>query len=67
MNALKMYIIILLFYQFINHSNEFIYSYADKGQPGVDYPMLTTIPPTKFNCKEHKDGYYGDAETNCQV
>ncbi|XP_044014110.1 putative uncharacterized protein DDB_G0282133 [Aphidius gifuensis] len=40
---------------------------ADKGQPGVDFPMLTSIPPTKFNCKQHKDGYYGDTETNCQV
>lgn len=37
------------------------------GQPGVDYPALTTIPATSFSCRNQKGGYYADLETNCQV
>ncbi|XP_048512385.1 mucin-5AC isoform X2 [Athalia rosae] len=37
------------------------------GQPGVDFPVLTTIPATKFSCRGLKGGYYADLETNCQV
>ncbi|KAJ8678713.1 hypothetical protein QAD02_014500 [Eretmocerus hayati] len=37
------------------------------GQPGVDYPALTTIPTTSFSCRGQKGGYYADLETNCQV
>ncbi|XP_046751433.1 mucin-5AC isoform X2 [Diprion similis] len=37
------------------------------GQPGVDFPVLTTIPATKFSCRGLKGGYYADPETNCQV
>ncbi|XP_032454552.1 flocculation protein FLO11 isoform X1 [Nasonia vitripennis] len=37
------------------------------GQPGVDYPALTTIPATSFSCRGQKGGYYADPETNCQV
>ncbi|XP_046628884.1 mucin-4 isoform X2 [Neodiprion virginianus] len=37
------------------------------GQPGVDFPVLTTIPATKFSCRGVKGGYYADPETNCQV
>lgn len=40
-----------------------------KGQPGKDYPVLTTIPKTKFECTEkHRNGgFYPDLETGCQV
>ncbi|KAL7293691.1 hypothetical protein TKK_0012767 [Trichogramma kaykai] len=37
------------------------------GQPGVDYPALTTIPATTFSCRGQRGGYYADLETNCQV
>ncbi|XP_043255805.1 mucin-3A, partial [Colletes gigas] len=37
------------------------------GQPGVDFPALTTIPATSFSCRGLKGGYYADLETNCQV
>ncbi|XP_011299846.1 mucin-12 [Fopius arisanus] len=40
---------------------------AGLGQPGVDFPMLTTIPTTAFSCRGLKGGYYADLETNCQV
>ncbi|XP_015122673.1 flocculation protein FLO11 [Diachasma alloeum] len=40
---------------------------AGLGQPGVDFPMLTTIPATEFSCRGLKGGYYADLETNCQV
>lgn len=36
--------------------------------PGKDYPALTDIPETSFNCASKKlAGYYADTETNCQV
>ncbi|XP_032691722.1 mucin-12 isoform X2 [Odontomachus brunneus] len=37
------------------------------GQPGVDYPALTSIPATSFSCRGLRGGYYADLETNCQV
>ncbi|CAH2981764.1 unnamed protein product [Chilo suppressalis] len=38
------------------------------GQPGVDYPILTTIPQTAFNCKTQRyKGFFADPETRCQV
>lgn len=38
------------------------------GTPGVDYPALSTIPPTRFNCKTQRyKGFFGDPDTNCQV
>ncbi|XP_060802294.1 uncharacterized protein LOC106137622 [Amyelois transitella] len=38
------------------------------GQPGVDYPILTTIPQTRFNCKTQRyKGFFADPETRCQV
>ncbi|GLV31712.1 thawb [Carabus blaptoides fortunei] len=37
------------------------------GKPGVDFPVLTYIPRTKFTCRGKKSGYYADLETNCQV
>lgn len=38
------------------------------GRPGIDYPALSTIPQTKFNCKTQRyKGFFGDPQTNCQV
>nr|XP_023012160.1 uncharacterized protein LOC111502325 [Leptinotarsa decemlineata] len=38
------------------------------GKPGVDYPALSTIPKTTFNCKTQRyKGFFGDPDTNCQV
>lgn len=38
------------------------------GRPGVDFPILPSIPHTDFNCKKvKKPGYYADPETDCQV
>ncbi|KAJ0177769.1 hypothetical protein K1T71_006642 [Dendrolimus kikuchii] len=38
------------------------------GRPGVDYPILSTIPQTKFNCKTQRyKGFFADPETRCQV
>ncbi|XP_026485579.2 uncharacterized protein LOC113393094 [Vanessa tameamea] len=38
------------------------------GRPGVDYPILTLIPPTKFDCKTQRyKGFFADTETRCQV
>lgn len=38
------------------------------GRPGVDYPALSSIPQTRFNCKTQRyKGFFGDPDTNCQV
>lgn len=37
------------------------------GEPGVDYPILPSIPLTNFHCRGRVPGYYGDTETACQV
>lgn len=38
------------------------------GRPGVDYPALSSIPQTSFNCKTQRyKGFFGDPDTNCQV
>ncbi|CAG9787258.1 unnamed protein product [Diatraea saccharalis] len=38
------------------------------GRPGVDYPILTIIPQTAFNCKTQRyKGFFADPETRCQV
>ncbi|XP_049870648.1 uncharacterized protein LOC126370048 isoform X2 [Pectinophora gossypiella] len=38
------------------------------GRPGVDYPILTTIPSTSFDCKTQRyKGFFADPETRCQV
>ncbi|XP_065211428.1 uncharacterized protein LOC135839364 [Planococcus citri] len=40
------------------------------GRPGIDFPVLSSIPVTKFNCRHVKNsntGYYADTDTNCQV
>lgn len=41
---------------------------ANTGKPGIDYPALSEIPQTSFNCKDQRyKGFFGDPETNCQV
>merc|ERR1719234_2767032 len=38
------------------------------GEPGVDYPILATVPTTSFSCVgKAEGGYYADVETGCQV
>lgn len=38
------------------------------GKPGVDYPALSSIPQTSFNCKTQRyKGFFGDPDTHCQV
>ncbi|KAJ8921456.1 hypothetical protein NQ315_003074 [Exocentrus adspersus] len=38
------------------------------GKPGVDYPALSNIPQTSFNCKTQRyKGFFGDPDTHCQV
>lgn len=40
----------------------------NSGRPGIDYPILSEIPPTSFNCKDQRyKGFFGDPETHCQV
>ncbi|XP_026821168.1 nuclear pore complex protein DDB_G0274915 [Rhopalosiphum maidis] len=38
------------------------------GRPGIDFPILPSIPQTDFSCRKvKKPGYYADPETDCQV
>ncbi|KAG7310029.1 hypothetical protein JYU34_004562 [Plutella xylostella] len=38
------------------------------GRPGRDYPVLTAIPRTSFDCKTQRyKGFFADPETRCQV
>ncbi|XP_023934918.1 uncharacterized protein LOC112043642 [Bicyclus anynana] len=38
------------------------------GRPDVDYPILTVIPQTSFDCKTQRyKGFFADTETRCQV
>lgn len=37
------------------------------GRPGVDFPVMTTIPKTNFDCRSLGNGYFADLETSCQV
>lgn len=37
------------------------------GKPGVDFPVMTTIPKTNFDCRNLGNGYFADLETSCQV
>lgn len=37
------------------------------GRPGLDFPVLTGIPNTNFNCREVGNGYFADLATDCQV
>lgn len=38
------------------------------GKAGVDYPALSSIPQTSFDCKTQRyKGFFGDPDTNCQV
>lgn len=41
---------------------------GNQGRPGVDYPILSVIPKTSFDCKTQRyKGFFGDPETHCQV
>lgn len=37
------------------------------GRPGVDFPVMTLIPKTNFDCQNMGNGYFADLETSCQV
>lgn len=38
------------------------------GRPGIDYPVLASIPQTAFDCKSQRyKGFFGDPDTSCQV
>lgn len=37
------------------------------GRPGIDFPILTGIPNTNFNCRQYGNGYFADLDTKCQV
>lgn len=37
------------------------------GRPGIDFPVMTGIPQTTFNCRDFGNGYFADLETECQV
>ncbi|XP_065225663.1 uncharacterized protein LOC135849249 [Planococcus citri] len=38
------------------------------GRAGIDYPVLSVIPETTFNCKTQRyKGFFADPETKCQV
>lgn len=37
------------------------------GRPGVDFPVMTVIPKTNFDCRNLGNGYFADLETSCQV
>ncbi|XP_008467614.1 uncharacterized protein LOC103505084, partial [Diaphorina citri] len=44
------------------------YDGSTPGRPGVDYPILSQIPQTQFDCKTQRyKGFFGDPETDCQV
>lgn len=54
-----------------NHDQIDEYDTGDVGNPGrpdVDYPILSVIPKTSFDCKTQRyKGFFGDPETHCQV
>ncbi|KAG5681443.1 hypothetical protein PVAND_010879 [Polypedilum vanderplanki] len=37
------------------------------GRPGVDFPVMPSIPKTGFDCHNLGNGYFADLETSCQV
>ncbi|XP_025837199.1 uncharacterized protein LOC108738644 isoform X2 [Agrilus planipennis] len=38
------------------------------GRPGIDYPALSAIPHTSFDCNTQRyKGFFADPETQCQV
>lgn len=41
---------------------------AIPGEPDIDYPILSEIPETSFDCAQQEyPGYYADVEARCQV
>lgn len=50
-----------------DESQEGDYS-AIPGEPDIDYPILSEIPSTSFDCNQQEfPGYYADVEARCQV
>lgn len=37
------------------------------GTPGHDFPVLSAVPLTSFDCQAKQHGYYADVDTACQV
>lgn len=38
------------------------------GQPGIDYPVASRVPSTRFRCEQQEyPGFFADPETGCQV
>ena len=37
------------------------------GRPGLDYPLLASVPVTQFSCRNLTAGLYPDPATRCQV
>lgn len=38
------------------------------GQPGVDYPVASSVPVTQFRCEQQDyPGFFADPQTGCQV
>ncbi|XP_055340982.1 uncharacterized protein LOC129590033 [Paramacrobiotus metropolitanus] len=48
-------------------SNDDIRSLVLTAKPGQDYPDLTSIPESTFDCNAHKPGFYADVSQRCQV
>ncbi|XP_030384849.1 uncharacterized protein YMR317W [Scaptodrosophila lebanonensis] len=46
---------------------EFDLRHTIPGEPGVDYPILSTVPKTSFVCQGRHEGYYADVESRCQA
>lgn len=44
-----------------------VYYQGVEGTPGIDFPILASIPRTAFSCKGIESGYYADLDTDCQV
>ncbi|GLJ59458.1 hypothetical protein SUGI_1509300 [Cryptomeria japonica] len=41
---------------------------AIPGEPGIDYPIISKVNLTSFNCRDQKyPGYYADVSSRCQV
>ncbi|XP_070509775.1 uncharacterized protein thw isoform X2 [Chironomus tepperi] len=37
------------------------------GRPGIDFPVMPSIPKTNFDCRNFGNGYFADLDTSCQV
>ncbi|XP_055336676.1 uncharacterized protein LOC129587107 [Paramacrobiotus metropolitanus] len=48
-------------------SNDDIRNMVLNAQAGQDYPNLSSIPDSTFDCSAHKPGFYADVSQRCQV